>query len=540
MCSFRASPAPAWHDTIAAGDGDDLVFGGAGEDLIYGDAGDDSIVGGAGNDTLYGDDAPLAGPVGTPVGPNLIVNGSFEDTTGTTPTFYGFVATNGVIPGWTDTSGNEIDVHNDSRDGQVATDGNNWLDLEASPGNNRIGQNVAGVQDGLSYRLTFDVSDSQFLTAIDGPDENLVNVYWGGQLIATIDPSNVGESNFETITLNLVGGTGNGSNRLEFEGLGREDAFGAAIDNVILVQLSGVTGPAGNDTIEGGDGDDLIVGQGGNDSLAGGLGNDTILGGAGDTIVGGSGDDSIVINPNELDASGGIIAPIFVDGSTEGTDRDTLDLTGFVAFRNLVETTDADGDSTSGTVEVQNANGDWVPVTFAEIEFLLLPRKAPDGVVDGEETGEVMGLGYDDANAPTDGGGDRITNGDDIIEGNGGNDTIDGAGGNDQIDGGTGDDLILGGSGDDEIFGGEGNDTLLGGIGSDYIEGGDGDDVIDGGADDDVMFGGDGNDSIIGGDGRDNPSATKAMIRSTVATMTTSSWAARATISSSAARAMMT
>ncbi len=224
--------------TDPEGPGNDTLSGGAGDDLIYGETGNDSILGGTGNDTLFGDDAP----VGTPVGPNLIVNGSFEDTSGLTPTFYGFVG-NGAIPGWTDANGRQIDVHNDDRDGQVATDGENWLDLEASPGNNRVGQNVAGVQDGETYRLTFDVSDSPFLTSIDGPDENLVNVYWGGQLVATIDPSNVGESDFETIALNLVGGAGNGSNRLEFEGLGREDNLGASIDNVVLVQLSGVTGP---------------------------------------------------------------------------------------------------------------------------------------------------------------------------------------------------------------------------------------------------------------------------------------------------------
>jgi len=57
----------------------------------------------------------------------------------------------------------------------------------------------------------------------------------------------------------------------------------------------------------------------------------------------------------------------------------------------------------------------------------------PDGVVDGEATGEVMGVGYDDGGGATDGGGDRITNGDDSIVGNGGNDTIDGGDGNDTI-----------------------------------------------------------------------------------------------------------
>ena len=116
-----------------------------------------------------------------------------------------------------------------------------------------------------------------------------------------------------------------------------------------------------------------------------------------------------------------------------------------------------------------------------------------DGTVDGEETGEDMGLGYDDADGPTDGGGDIITNGDDVIEGNGGNDTIDGADGNDTIDGGADDDLITAGDGEDSIIGGTGSDTLVGGAGDDILEGGVGDDDIAVGGGD-VAFGGTGDD----------------------------------------------
>ncbi len=58
---------------------------------------------------------------------------------------------------------------------------------------------------------------------------------------------------------------------------------------------------------------------------------------------------------------------------------------------------------------------------------------SPDGVVDGEDTGELMELGYDDADGLTDGGGDLITTGDDVIVGGGGNDTISGDGGADTI-----------------------------------------------------------------------------------------------------------
>ena len=65
----------------------------------------------------------------------------------------------------------------------------------------------------------------------------------------------------------------------------------------------------------------------------------------------------------------------------------------------------------------------------------MAPTNNP-GIVDGEDTGENMGLGYDDSNAPTDQGGDQITNGDDTIYGNDGFSTvyaIDGIYGNDGL-----------------------------------------------------------------------------------------------------------
>ncbi|WP_167853580.1 tandem-95 repeat protein [Roseovarius aestuariivivens] len=69
----------------------------------------------------------------------------------------------------------------------------------------------------------------------------------------------------------------------------------------------------------------------------------------------------------------------------------------------------------------------------------------PDGAVDGEAFGELMELGYDDSNAPTDQGGDMITEEADLIFGNGGDDTIDGEGGNDTIYGDDASGAVFGG-----------------------------------------------------------------------------------------------
>jgi Ca2+-binding RTX toxin-like protein len=97
----------------------------------------------------------------------------------------------------------------------------------------------------------------------------------------------------------------------------------------------------------------------------------------------------------------------------------------------------------------------------------------PDGVVDGEDSGEVMNSGYDDAGGATDGGGDVIGAGNDFVRGNGGNDTINASSGNDTIDGGDDNDSLDGSVGHDKIYGGDGDDTLIGGTGNDTLSGDD-------------------------------------------------------------------
>ena len=117
---------------------------------------------------------------------------------------------------------------------------------------------------------------------------------------------------------------------------------------------------------------------------------------------------------------------------------------------------------------------DYVAIYDADIT-----RPMGDGVVDGENTGEIMVLGYDDANAPTDNGGDTITVNADVIEGNGGDDFIDGDGGDDTIRGGDGNDTLVGGSGRNVLLGGAQDDTFVGGVGRDLFNGGAGQDNLD-------------------------------------------------------------
>jgi len=464
------------------GPGNDTLNGGEGDDLIFGETGDDSITGGSGNDTLFGDDAGHP----TPIGPNLIVNGSFEDTSGMTPTGYGFVGA-GAIPGWTDASGETIDIHDDGRGNVDPTDGTNWLDLEASPGNNRVGQDVAGVSDGQSYLLTFDAGDSSSKPDT-GAGENLIKVYWGGELIDTIDPEHGQMDSYEFV---VTGGAGDGSNRLEFEGTGAEDNVGASVDSVSLALLAGETGPAGNDTIDGEDGDDVIAGQGGDDSLDGGDGDDTIDGGEGDdTIAGGLGNDEIT------DLEGDNLISTGVDGLP---DR------GFPFLGN------ADSDPEDDRDTVTTGAGDDTITTGDD-----------DDVIHAGNGDNVIDAGYDDDDITSGSGADLITSGE-------GSDTVSAGDGDDTIYGGlgpglglsanliddnvnpfnndpildNGDDLIDGGAGDDLIFGEDDNDTIDGGAGNDTLDGGVDDDVITGGAGDDQIIGGQGADTLEGGTGND-------------------------------------
>lgn len=158
----------------------------------------------------------------------------------------------------------------------------------------------------------------------------------------------------------------------------------------------------------------------------------------------------------------------------------------------------------------------------ADADFEL--PNASNGVFDGTAGNDTITLGSTDAE------GDAVTNGRDIVYGNGGADTIDGAGGRDKLYGGgaddvlsggdgndilygdAGDDLLngdfgrdrlIGGDGEDTLYGGGGNDTLSGGAENDHLEGAGGNDLLSGGNGDDTLIGGGGDDTLIGGTGRD-------------------------------------
>jgi len=316
----------------------------------------------------------------------------------------------------------------------------------------------------------------------------------------------------------VFGGAGDDSVAL---GAG-DDAFGSVTDE-----------SAGDDTVSGDAGDDAIFGGDGTDSLYGGTGDDTLSGGSGADTMAGEDDSDLIF--------GG--AGDTVDGGEGGA----VDADALIANDVLSVAFDPDN-SENGTITFVDSS----TLTFQNIETLILNGGNPDGIVWGTDAGQVMDVGYVDANgdiidgedalfpgaAPNDdevfgqGGADTITSGlgdddvyggdaddriatgagNDYAQGDAGNDTLDGGAdddflrgdaGNDQVFGGIGNDTVYGGADDDVVDAGAGNDSAFGGFGSDLVYGGDGSDTITGSGGNDQVFGGDGDDTVQGSDGAD-------------------------------------
>ena len=80
------------------------------------------------------------------------------------------------------------------------------------------------IKTGVVYSTSFDYIDSSAVT-----DNGKIDVYWGGSLVATI---NGDKTTTSTLTLDLVGGAGDGSNQLKFISSGTETGT-MTINNII-------------------------------------------------------------------------------------------------------------------------------------------------------------------------------------------------------------------------------------------------------------------------------------------------------------------
>ncbi|MCU4179722.1 Ig-like domain-containing protein [Bosea sp. BH3] len=454
------------------------------------------------------------------IGTDLIVNGSFEDISESSGynggADWGYRNLDGQILGWTNANFKRIEQHLDNYGGVVAKDGKFWIDMDGAgqTARNRIGQTISQAETDATYRVSFSLSDSDTGRFDDG-----IIVLWNGEVIFDGLPPQTGAS-WVTLSFEVKGGSGNGTNRLEFMDTGVKDSWGAgvALDDVHFVKIADA-------------GDTLPVNHAPTavDSEVSGLLNALVTGqvSASDQDAG----SSLIFSLKQAAAHG----TVFV--YTDGTYR-YMPATGFTgedSFTVLVN--DGRGGKTEATVNLTISPPNAVPVAANDTGLgtqygavltidpaLLL---ANDTDADGDTlvilsvaagAGGTVAL---DVNGrvvftPAEGFEGEASFSYVVSDGKGGTATGNvivtvapepevpaGTAGDDTITGTAGDDVIAAQAGDDEVSGGAGDDVIDGGEGDDTLSGDEGDDLLKGGADDDALFGGVGNDVLIGGAGDD-------------------------------------
>ena len=339
------------------GAGNDVLHGGEGDDTILGEAGDDSITGGTGNDVIG--QAPSTGP-----GPELLLNGSFEDGTHSANTVDG-------LTGWNTVSGSP----DSADDGTGAESWNPALDASDGTGyvtmwsyttgpREQISQTLSEeLQAGAEYTFSFkaystDYINGQWFTPSDIPvtfeilDQN-------GNVLGTTTVQGTDYEDYQITFTAPAGVTG-----IQLRPNGTSDNSGTypavTLDEVSLTLTNAETTDAGlgNDTMDGGEGDDLIYG---------GADNDTIIGGTGQDTLHGDDDRDLFIGANAGD---------FVDGGEGGDDFDTLDLSGSGPLRVDYDASNPE----NGTVTFFDQYGTPTgTMDFINIENVILPpNQGPD------------------------------------------------------------------------------------------------------------------------------------------------------------------
>jgi len=381
-------------DIVDALCGDDTISAGAGNDDVYAGGGDDVVSGGAGNDLIFGDSTLGGVPSGgsgaresfnwseAGVTPGGTLSSFTQDTGSVNVTFDILSATPKTTTSFSTDAQNTTNIDGGSETVSTTSSLSSETRLDA--------------QEDI-YQLSFDtaVTDVDFnindidgdsvvrIQAFDAAGNPLEVTIVGGAGLTLLDTDGVAGAD----TADSNGGYADASNPFyslnvqiagpvsRIEILHDQDGPNNTSVNITDVFFDASGTPVicedGDDILSGDAGDDTIFGEGGNDTITGGTGADVMLGGDdADRFVGGNAGDA-------------------VDGGTGGDDRDTLDLSDSGPLRVVGQTVDADGDSTSGTVEFLNADGSVSgSMTFAEIETLILPdvNTAPDAVDDAAST----------------------------------------------------------------------------------------------------------------------------------------------------------
>jgi Ca2+-binding RTX toxin-like protein len=387
------APDASNDDTVEGLGGDDTIVAGEGNDTVYAGSGSDSVEGGAGSDLLVGDsDNPASGGRevfewslapdpndADPIEGGDAIAGFTQNTGSVDVTFAVLQATGPVDTLFADNAQNVDGV---VTDGTPANDSSSLsADVAATGGTDLKLQFSADVTD-VSFQINdLDGLEDVQIFAFDAADNLVPVTLTGGSAVSVVSGEEAEGSGTGTdadaansLTVSIPGPVSQLVVRYT-DPDGAQD--GINVTDVYFNTVPGTidTGAAGDDTLLGGDGDDTLLGEDANDVLTGGAGVDSIAGGAGeDTILGGTAGD-------------------VADGGSTGIDNDTLDLSGSGPLRVAEETTDPDGNSTSGRIEFVDAGGAVTgEMTFAEIETLILPDSGgapvttPDTATTDEDT----------------------------------------------------------------------------------------------------------------------------------------------------------
>lgn len=164
----------------------------------------------------------------TGVSGNLIFNGAFDVASGMNTRGYCFASMACDAPGWTATHG------------QYGT----ACGKDVNQGG--IGQGVKGVQQGECYRLTFEVGQKSNAPGLAG-SEGSVEVYWGGKRVAVVTPQ---AGQMAHYCFEVIGGAGDGANRLDLVACGTFARSGACVDKVALVQVAELPNDDGTQVLD--------------------------------------------------------------------------------------------------------------------------------------------------------------------------------------------------------------------------------------------------------------------------------------------------
>jgi T1SS-143 domain-containing protein len=166
---------------------------------------------------------------GTASDVNLVVNGSFEDTSLASSTSFGFF---GGLAGWTQNI--DAEIVDNGFVGMPSSDGQHWIDMGTSGSQKLdISQSINGMTTGQTYELSFDAG------TWNSTSGNVMEVYFGGVLIDTIAPDGPEDTYEDRFVFSITGGSGDGSNVLRFVGTAGHANEGVVLDNVRIVALDG-------------------------------------------------------------------------------------------------------------------------------------------------------------------------------------------------------------------------------------------------------------------------------------------------------------